>query len=197
MPYINLVQEQRLVKQANERKSRSFFLMFVGVIAASGVAYGFLAMESIIVGRQIANIQAQNKKNEPVLKEIDANTKALGQINPRLKTLTDAQEITDKWNRVLNHLAVQTPSSVWLSGIRCSSSDATKPIQVSFLGASTSQSPIGEFILRLQNLPDLESVTLGHTGEKMISTSRAIEFQIDANLAGTAQQKAKEKEESQ
>jgi Tfp pilus assembly protein PilN len=114
-----------------------------------------------------------------------------------LKTLTDAQEVTDKWNRILNHLAVQTPAPVWLSGIRCSGADPTKAIQVSFLGAATSQSPIGEFIMRLQNLKDLDSVNLRYTNEKLIATAKAIEFQIDADLSGTAEQKVKaESEES-
>lgn len=191
MPYINLIQEQRLAAQANERKARSFFFLFAGILVASGAAYGFLSMEAMMVGHQADTIEAQNKKNAPLVKQIDQNSKDLADLTPRLKTLEDAQTITDRWNRILNHLVVQTPGSAWLTGLRCMSSDPTKPIQVSFLGVAQAQSPIGEFILRLQNLTDLENVNLRFTNEKLIVDSKAIEFQVDADLAGTAEQKVK------
>ena len=195
MPYINLIQEQRLATQAGERKSRSFFLVFVSVLAVSGAAYGFLSVETLLVSRQAANVEAQNKKNEPIQKQIDANGDQLAELTPRMKTLEDAQIATDRWNRILNHLAVQTPQAAWLTGIRCQGSDPTKPIQVSFLAIATGQSPIGEFMLRTQNLKDLENVNLRFTNEKLISTAKGIEFQIDAELAGTAEQKVKTEEQ--
>jgi Tfp pilus assembly protein PilN len=191
MPYVNLIQEQRLTAQANERKARSFFLTFVGVLAVSGLGYGFLSMETLLVNRQADNVQAANKKNAPLEKQINQNAKDLADLTPRLKTLQDAQTVTDRWNRILNHLAVQTPTSAWLTGLRCSAADATKPIQVSFMGIATAQSPIGEFILRLQNLKDLDNVTLRYTNEKLVTNGKGIEFQIDSDLTGTAEQKVK------
>lgn len=191
MPYINLIQEQRLASQANERKSRSYFLAFVGVLSLSGVTYGFLSMESLMVNRQAENIQKQNEKNAPLAKQIEQNAKDLAELTPRLKTLEDAQTVTDRWDRILNHLATQTPSSTWLTGMRCSASDASKPIQLSFLGIATGQSPIGEFIMRLQNLKDLDNVNLRYTNEKLVSNGKGIEFQLDADLAGTTEQKVK------
>jgi Tfp pilus assembly protein PilN len=194
MPYINLIQEQRLQAQANERKARSLFFTFVGVLVASVSTYGYLTMESVFVSRQASVVEAQNKQNEPLVKQIEANGKALAELTPKLKTLEDAKIITDRWNRILNHLAVQTPEDAWLTGIRCSGSDPTKPIQVSFLGISTAQSTVGEFILRLQNQSDLENVNLDHTNEKYISDDKAFEFKVDADIAGTAEQKVKSEE---
>jgi Tfp pilus assembly protein PilN len=191
MPYINLIQEQRLAAQTNERKARSFFLAFVGCLALSGVAYGFLSVETLVVSRQAHNIETQNKKNEPIQKQIDDNGKLLAELTPRLKTLEDAQTTTDRWNHILNYLPVQTPQSSWLTGLRCMGSDPAKPIQISFLGVATSQSPVGEFILRLQNLKDLENVNLKYTNEKLISATKGIEFEIDSDLAGTAEKTVK------
>jgi Tfp pilus assembly protein PilN len=191
MPYVNLIQEQRIAAQTNERKSRTFFLAFVGVLAVSGVAYGFLSVETLFVSRQAHNIDEQNKRNAPIQKQIDDNGKLLADLTPRLKTLTDAQETTDRWNRILNYLPMQTPQSSWLTGIRCQSADPTKPIQISFQGIAVSQTPVGEFMLRLQNLKDLENVNLKFTNEKLISATKGIEFQIDSDLAGTAEQKVK------
>jgi len=186
MPYINLIQEQRLASQANERKSKTFFFIFVGALVASGAAFGLFSMETILISRKADTIEAQNKKNAPLVLQIDQNAKDLADLSPRLKTLEDAATITSRWDRILNHLALQTPPSTWLTGLRCVGADPTKAIQVNFIGVATAQSPIGEFIMRLQNLHDLDNVNLKFTNEKMVVTSKAIEFEIDSELAGTA-----------
>lgn len=191
MPYINLIQEQRLAAQASERKARSFFFIFVGALTVSVLSYGFLSVESMLVGGQAAAIDTQNKKNLPLVKQIEKNTKDLAELTPRLNTLQDAQTVTDRWNRILSHLVVQTPSTAWLTAIHCMSTDPTKPTQITFSGVSTAQAPIGEFIMRLQNLPDLDNVNLKYTNEKLISTTRATEFQLDCDIVGTAEQKVK------
>src|SRR5579871_1980763 len=158
MPFVNLIQEHRLAIQADERKARTGFFVFVGALVISGGSFGFFTMESIMVSKQAEAIEAQNKKNAPIVKQIDRNTKDLADLMPRMQTLQDAAVITGRWDRVLNHLAVQTPKDTWLTGLRCSASDPTKPIQVNLTGMGASQSPIGEFMLRLQNLADLENV---------------------------------------
>lgn len=191
MPYINLIQEQRLAAQANERKARSFFFAFIGTLVVSACTYGYLTMEGVFIGRQAAAVEAENKKNEPLVKQIEENGKLLAELTPKLKTLEDAKIVTDRWNRIMNHLSVQTPADAWLTGIKCATTDPTKPIQISFSGVSMAQSPVGEFILRLQNLKDLDNVNLRFTNEKLISETKAIEFQVDADLVGTAEQKVK------
>jgi Tfp pilus assembly protein PilN len=191
MPYVNLIQEQRLAAQANERKARSFFFLFVGVLVVSGGAFGAFSMDAMLVSHKAALIDAENKKNAPIVTQIDKNAKDLADLMPRLKTLEDAGIITGRWDRVLSHLSVQTPSSTWLTGLRCQGSDPTKPIQISLVGVGAAQSPIGEYIMRLQNSSDLENVHLKYTNEKLISTQKAVEFEVDCDIAGSAEQKAK------
>ncbi|MFI5384911.1 MAG: PilN domain-containing protein [Fimbriimonadales bacterium] len=195
MPYVNLIQEQRQAAQANERQAKSFFFLFVGVLVTSGIVYGLTSMDAMFVSRQAHTVQEQNKKNAPIVKRIDQNALDLAALTPRLKTLEDAAVITSRWDRILTHLTTQTPPSAWLTGVRCSAADPTKSIQVSFAGVAAAQSPIGEFILRLQNLKDLDNVNLKFTNEKVVATSRAVEFQVDADLAGTAEQKVKKEAE--
>jgi len=191
MPYVNLIQEQRLAAQANESKARSFFFVFVGALVTSGLAYGFFSMDAMLISHQTSNIKAEIKKNAPITKQIDQNSKDLADLTPRLKTLQDAAVSTGRWDRILNQLTVQTPENSWLTGLRCEASDPTKPIDVQFTGIAASQTPIGEFMLRLQNIDDLENVNLKFSNAKLISASKAIEFEVDADLTGTAEQKVK------
>ncbi len=187
MPFINLIEEQRLSVRANERKAQSFFTAFIAVCVLSVGGYGYLTLQAAGVAGDAGEVQLQNQKNAPLVKQIDENARALADLSPRLKTLEDASIITDRWNRILEHLTVQMPDQAFLSNLRCEAADPQKPIQVSFMGLAPSQSPVGEFILRLQNQPDLENVSLRYTNEKLVSESRSIEFQVDSNLVGTAE----------
>ena len=74
-----------------------------------------------------------------------------------------------------------------------------KPIEIQFTGLGQRLQTIGEFILRLQGCKQLEAVSLKNTQEKVITTSSAIEFDVLANVVGTADEektKDEEKEET-
>ena len=194
MPLINLIQEQRLAIKRAERKSRAFFLAFACSTVASVGAYGFLAYQSEALGNQASKLRAERQRNEPLMKQIEANKKEYGQLSPRLKTLEDAQATSARWSRILQHIAQNTPKATWLTALRVLSTDPTKPINISLVGMAPGQEPISEFIMRMQNCNDLEGVTPKYTQEKLVQTSKAIEFEVTADIVGTADQKPKNEE---
>lgn len=195
MPLINLIQEQRYSLKRGEAKARSLFLGFVGVTGLSVLMFGLLYFETDAARREASQLKANVKKVEPIVKAIDADELAYSQMSPRVKTLEDAQAITNKWVGILDHLATQTPKNTWLTSIRCSASDGTKPISVSFAGLSDKQDLVGELILRLQNSPHLENVSLRYTQEKVIEKGTGIEFEISVDIADSIELKEKPKEE--
>ncbi len=196
MPFINLIEEQRqTVKRAEKRAS----FAFVAFVASSGaMAVGFVSLLILSEGVDGSIRQARDaaKKLEPMRNEIKANHATLAELSPRLQTLEDAQATTQRWTRILDHLSVQTPGQMYLTGLRAASSDPTKPIQASFQGLSANLEPVGEFILRLQNSEDLEAVNLKFAQEKVVDKGKGIEFEVAADIAGTAQTPPKKKEDS-
>jgi len=189
MPLINLIQEQRLAIKRSEAKARTFFFGFAAVAVASVGSYGFLIFESEKAQGQVGRLKNLLRSNQPLVDKIEQNKKDAGTMGPKLKTLADAQLMTDRWNRILHHVCTQTPQHAWLTSMRASVGDPTKPIAVSFLGMANGQAPIGEYMQRLQNLSDLDAVTLKYSQEKMMVGYRAIEFEISAEITGTAEQK--------
>jgi hypothetical protein len=67
---------------------------------------------------------------------------------------------------------------------------------VTLTGLSTAQDPVGEFMQRVQNEPNLQGVLLKYTNEKPTLAGPAIEFELEAEVAGTAPKKTKEEEEA-
>lgn len=197
MPFINLIQEQRLAARRDERRTRSAFIAFIGVSSLTTLGYLGLLLETESLDSKERTLTAQLQRLKPLMSQIDANEKKFTELGPRIKTLGDAREYTARWDRVLRHLSHQTPAHTWLTAVRCVGADPQKPVSVSVFGMATSQEPIGEFILRLQNSTDLEKVQLKYTQEKAINNAKGIEFEIDADLANSIDQPQTVKQEQQ
>ncbi len=189
MPLINLIQEQRLAVKRNEAKARAFFFTFAAVAVGSVGLYGFVVFESERAQSEEARLKNQLRKNQPLVDQMEQNSKSTASLSPRLKTLEDAQVSTDRWSKILHHIATQTPGSAWLTAMRTMAVDPSKPISVSFVGVATAQAPIGEFMERLQNSTDLEAVTLKYSQEKLAGGLKGTEFEISADIAGSLEQK--------
>lgn len=198
MPLINLIQEQRLAEKRGESKSRIFFMSFVASAVVGLGAVGFLVFKTEQAQGEKSQLEANAQKLKPLLTKIEETKAEYASVGPRVETLQAARGLTDKWNRVLEHLTVQTPDKVWLTSIRGQGQDPKSPITISLGGLADAQERIGEFQLRLQGSPDLESVNFKFSQEKPVANTHILEFAIDAALKDTIEEKTKNegKEES-
>ncbi len=194
MPLVNLIQEQRLAVKQRERKTRAFFLAFVAAVCGSLLGAGILFLQTEGLNSSEASLKQQLRKLDPVVKQIEQNDKELNALSPRLTTLTDAQEATQRWMRILEHLSRSMPRGMWLTNVRCVSTDPTKPVSLTLAGMCGTQDAVGDLLLRLQACADLESVSLRFTQEKLVNNDKGIEFEIATDIAGTAEKKAIKKE---
>ncbi len=194
MPYINLIQEQRASSKRNEGRARTGFFTFIGVSFLSVITYGTLHLRNADLKDQEARLVLELQRLEPMKKQIELNKELESSLQPRLASLQDAQQLTDRWIHILNHFTTQTPKNTWLTNVRSAVSDPQKGVMVSLTGLSTSQDPVGEFMQRVQNEPNLEGVKLRYTNEKPTLAGPAIEFELEAEVVGTAPKKTKEEE---
>lgn len=189
MPFINLIQEQQFTVRQNERKSRGLFFTFAGVLCSSVLAAGYLFIEAGQLADKEQQLKQKLEKLQPQIQQTEVNSRQIAVIAPKLTTLESAQKTTQKWTRILDHLSRNMPDSVWLTNLRCVASDPTKPIQLTLNGLSVTQEGVGDLILRTQRSAELENVQLKFTQEKIVETSKGIEFEIAADLVGTAAKK--------
>lgn len=194
MPFINLIQEHVLAAKKERKRARAALFCFCLATAMAGGANAYCIWQSESLDSDIAKLKADTDKNKEKLAQIDENRRELLDLAPRLKTLSDAQLMTQRWGTILQHLSKQTPPGAWLTGMRTQGTDPTRPLTTSFQGLSNRQELVGEFILRLQACPDLENVNLKFTAEKIVSNGKGIEFDVSADIAGTAEAKPKDEQ---
>jgi Tfp pilus assembly protein PilN len=186
MPFINLIHEQRVAAERADRKSKLYFLAFVAVMISSAGAFVVISVADKGVHDQEASLQAQIERAKPLIAQTQTNQLEKSKLTPRLSTLEDAVGDTQRWSRLLTYLTTQTPPEAWLTSIRCTNADPKKAVQITFSGVALSQVPVGDYILRLQNSTDLTNVSLQYTQEKLIQQTKTTEFQVNADLNGTA-----------
>lgn len=188
MPLINLIQDQRLASKKNERAARVFFLSFATVATLSVLSLGTLLVMSEAASNEVSDLRAKAQEVQPIVDEVEMTNREFSKLAPRVTTLTGAQETSTRWNRVLDHLAVHTPTETWLTILRASQSDPKNPVLLTFQGLSKRQELIGEFILRLQGASDLTNVGLKYTQEKPVQAGSQLEFEVNADLNGTVEE---------
>lgn len=196
MPFINLIADQRLAAREGLRKSRIAFFAASGLLGAGILAFGYLTFQVASTNAQLAELESLRQKTFPLEQQIAQNKTTETDLTPKLQTLQSAQALTAKWSVILNHLTVQTPSGVWLTNLRSTGTDPLQPIQTAFIGDSTTQSAISDYVLRLQNCPELSDVTLKFSQQKLTAGQPQTDFEIDASVTGTAQPKPTDKEKN-
>lgn len=188
MPFINLIEEQRIAEKREQAQSRTALMVLSSVCALGAVGCGFMWLAIEGLDSEAAALQKEADKVRPLQEQISDVQSLIGAMGPKFNTLENAQKLTGKWDVVLNHLTTQTPREIWLTNIRTQASDPTKPIEVSFIGMGQQLQTIGEYMLRLQTCEMLQSVGLKFTQEKMVSERTGIEFEITSQLAGSAEE---------
>lgn len=194
MPMINLIKEQRLVAQKRERQVQMAVMGTLGVGALCLIATAGLMLDAARLNIQAAVLEKQQKDLEPMLAELDKNKGAIDLMQPRIKTLKEAQETTGKWEKILEHLTTNTPEGTWLTSFKSFQQDKTKPMKVSLIGISKTQDLVGELILRLEMCPELQDVSLKFTQPRFSEKGNRLDFELEASVAGTGDKDEKPKE---
>lgn len=189
MPLINLIESQKIAARKNDQQLRTSKLVLIGSVVISALGYGTVLLQSGDIEGEMQSLEKQIKAVAPLVAQIETNQKEANELSPRLTTLEDAQTLTSRWGRIMDHLAVNTPTDCWLTNIRSLSSDPEKPITISVVGVAKSQTNVSEFVLRWQNAKDVEGGNLRYSQEKLLDKTQAVEFEVGGDILGTADKK--------
>jgi Tfp pilus assembly protein PilN len=194
MPFVNLIKEERLAAAARERQIRMFVLLCVAIGGVSFLGAGFFTFEAARYKSKAASLTKALEDAKPYMKQVEVNKAEIAKLEPKIQTLTNAQQATLQWSRILEHLKGNMPEGVWLTGVTCQRQSPTEPVSVSLKGLSTTQEAVGYLILRVETSKDLENPQLVFTQERRTEKGKALEFEVKGILAGSAPEKPKSKE---
>lgn len=194
MPFVNLIKEDRLAAAARDRQIRMVVVLCIAIGAVSFLGAGYFTFEAARANARVASLKSALEKAKPYMDRVAQNKADIAKLEPRIKTLTDAQNKTMQWSRIMDHLKNNMPTGVWLTAVSCQRQSPGEPVIVSLKGLSTSQEAVGYLILRVETSKELDKPELVYTLERRTEKGKALEFEVKGLLAGSAPEKPKTKE---
>jgi Tfp pilus assembly protein PilN len=170
MPSINMIAPRRADKLRRERDMRRLvFVIMAEMIVAVALA-GWVVFDVHSMKTEAQSLQKQIDQLQPIVNEINQYNTATTKLQPKLKLLNDAMSITMRWYNTLSKLTQSMPASTYLVKVastedNTSSSNKGDDTQRKVLisGVSSTQTLVGETMLRIQSIPDITDVQLHFT----------------------------------
>jgi Tfp pilus assembly protein PilN len=183
MPSVNMIAPRRADKRRRERDMRRLVVVIIAeLIFAVGLG-GWVCTRILTTGNQIAELNTEIAKLKPIVRQIDEYDNARKKLDPKLNLLNQAKDCTMRWYGALDRLTQSMPGSTYLTKISTNSDAAGgSDTSVQLHGVSISQERIGETMMRIQSIPQFDSVDLHYTQVGGASGAPALEFEIGATM---------------
>ncbi|MFQ3548372.1 MAG: PilN domain-containing protein [Armatimonadota bacterium] len=193
MPSVNMIAPRRAEKKKLERDMRRLlYVALVLIIAAIGVI-GWYGTQMYTMKNHIADLDVQIAKLDPVVKTIKKYQAATKELTPKLELLNEAKYKTMRWYNTLDQLTQSLPESTFLTRIgNTSDSGKGEVTALTISGVSSSQTRVGETMLRLSTIEEFRSINLKYTKESGKGMNTAVEFEIGADLKAPKSSKGAE-----
>ncbi|MFQ3611380.1 MAG: PilN domain-containing protein [Fimbriimonadales bacterium] len=198
MAVINLIEQEQNYRRTLERKARMVGFGWFGVVALAGLAWAGSMLYIGLLARELDRTQQEIQKLQPAVKQLQQARAELGALQPMVTTLKDARKETGRWRQLFQHLSLQMPEGSYLTNAELGKrTNPEQPLEVVLRGISRNQENVGLVMLRLNQHPELEAVRLDYTQERTMADGPPVyEFQIAAQVKGTAVVKKKEEKSS-
>ena len=189
MAVINLIAQEQQMRRQLERKTRLLGFGWLTVAGVIGAGWASLLLYGSSLNAQRAQVEAQLTQLRPTLQQLRQAQAQLGALQPLVETLQNAQKDTRRWLQLFQHFSQHTPQGCYLTGAELGKrADPKKPLEITLKGIAETQQIVGEFMLRLNQHPELENVRLDYSQERALSElTTVVEFQITAHIKGTTQ----------
>jgi Tfp pilus assembly protein PilN len=157
MPYINLIQEQKLAERKREQQIRMLFMGVLGVGAVSVLTAVFFTLDASRLNAEAVRLERKKEELQPKLDALETARYATADILPQIQTLESGQESVSNWWNILDHLKMSTPDDIWVTEVRSRRTDAKSPISLTTIGRSLNHEGVGAFMLHLESADQLQN----------------------------------------
>ncbi len=182
MANINLISARRAERVRLIRLAKGL-LVAVVVAGAMGMGIlGFTTAQLVLARAAIAETERRLKDLEPVMREIRAAEAEQRALQPKLVTLREAKDRTQRWFDITEGLKRAVPAETWLTSLSVENgSDNSRTLRIN--GVTVNQSRVGETMYRLTQQTDYyEKVDLRYTQTTRAEERENVEFELAAKL---------------
>lgn len=196
MPFINMISERREQQARLIRRRKQLLTVLLAEVAVLAGTFTLLGMGTMSLQARLNRAQQEIKRLQPTLELIAKTERDTQALMPKLRTLTEAQEHTQRWYATINGIARCLPADVWLTGISSSQTqDGDKKRQttvITLTGSTLTQQQVGEMMLRLNTIPTFEKVELHFTQQRSYNNFETVDFELAARVQAPKEEEGKD-----
>jgi len=183
MANINLISARRAERVRLTKIVRALMVSIVGTGVLSAGAVTYMLTAQILAAGELKNTEARLAQLRPILDEIESAERERADLQPKLTTLSQAQQKSSRWNGVMDGLKRVIPEGTWLTSVSVEgAADTGQTMKVN--GITVNQSRVGETMYRLTQQSDYYSkVDLRYTRTTKVENQDNVEFELAAQLA--------------
>lgn len=131
--------------------------------------------------KKIAQVEADIKKNQHILDEINSLKKQKATVITKIRALERIDVNREKWIRLMEVFSQQLPQGSWIDELKEKKDVATKVDTISLSGRTYSFSEVAQYMMRLKRSEFINEVDLENI-EQLSSKSRIYKFIIKCYL---------------
>jgi Tfp pilus assembly protein PilN len=200
-----MIAARRAEKHRIEKRTRN---LVYGILAEAGlflVVISYMIVQLVATQGQAADLRDKISKLKPEVEAIQGLQKETAALQPKVTALDDARTNTLYWYTAIQNLTSSLSNSTYLSSIDTKgdpSGAASTGVgsvatgaTMSVAGTSLTASDVGMMMLRMNQYPQFDKVTLSEVDEQpqmgsaSMNGSQQVKFQIAIDLHPTAQPK--------
>ena len=196
MPFINMISERRQQQAMLIRRRKQWFAVLLAEIGVLAGVFSFLGMTNLSLQARLQRAQQEINKLQPTLDLIAKTERDTQALMPKLRTLSEAQQHTERWYATINGIARCLPEDVWLTSITSTQAqDGERNRQttvITLVGSTLTQQQVGEMMLRLNTIPTFEKVELHYTQQRSYNNLETVDFEVAARMQTPQEKEGKD-----
>jgi len=196
MPLINMISERRQQQAMLIRRRKQWFAVLLAEIGVLAGVFSFLGMTNLSLQARLQRAQQEINKLQPTLDLIAKTERDTQALMPKLRTLSEAQQLTERWYATINGIARCLPADVWLTSITSiQAQDGERNRQttvITLVGSTLTQQQVGEMMLRLNTIPTFEKVELHYTQQRSYNNLETVDFEVAARMQTPQEKEGKD-----
>jgi len=174
---INLLPAREARRRVELRRQLHIAVIVVLAVIGGGV-WGYIAQNNSIEAhrQELARIQAEIKRLEAVVKEVQKFEARKALLNKKVEALEDIKITQHRPARVLADISRSLPDQMWLVSIK----DIGTGIQIS--GRSFDNVGIAAFMENLERAPSFQNVELVESRSELLQGRQVVAFTVMVRL---------------
>jgi Tfp pilus assembly protein PilN len=192
MPSINMIAARRAEKRRRENNLKNIAYAIIVEIGIVLLCLSYLSIRYAAITARISELNGQIQKLQPKVSKIQKLQNLTARLMPKVQTLDGAKSDTLFWYGNITSISRCLPNKTWLTSmgtqppvmgtvISPGAVSGPDPI-ISIAGVATSHSSVGEIMMRMNTLPNLDHVELTSDQMQKAGKNDVVNFQMTIHL---------------